>query len=185
MPGIPERERSVTEPAAAMEPAVRAAVAATLAELNAGPDDLALCSGACGGDLIFAEAALACGARLEIHIPFTEPGFLEASVTFAGDAWRRRFNAVKANPLASLLLMPERLGPLPANGNAYARNNLWMLYTALAHGPEKVRFVSLWDGKRGDGEGGTEHMVETVRRHSGEVYVIDTKALLNEAKGNS
>ena len=39
------------------EPVAAGAIADTLAKLGAGPGDLAICGGACGGDLIFAELA--------------------------------------------------------------------------------------------------------------------------------
>jgi hypothetical protein len=148
-----------------------------LDELDAGPKDLALCGGACGGDLLFAEACLARGLRLEVRIPFEEPTFLEKSVAFAGDQWRDRFNGVKKNSNTSLLVMPEELGPLPQKSNPYERDNLWQLYTALSWGPEKVRFICLWDGKGGDGPGGTAHMYNEVKRRTGNVTWIDIRKL--------
>jgi hypothetical protein len=114
---------------------------------------------------------------LEIRIPFDEPTFLKKSVTFAGESWRDRYDAVKNNRLTTLFMMPEELGPTPAAANPYERNNLWMLYTALSMGPEKVRFICLWDGKGGDGPGGTKHMHDEVLNRSGQVYVIDTNKL--------
>ncbi len=125
------------------------AIAGKLAEWEAGEQDLALCGGACGGDLLFAEACLARGLRLELRIPFAEPKFLKESVIFAGEGWRERYFRVKENPRTRVFIMPEELGPLPAQANPYERNNLWLLYTALAWGPEKVRFLCLWDGERG------------------------------------
>jgi tetratricopeptide (TPR) repeat protein len=154
-----------------------AAIAAKLDELEAGSEDLALCGGACGGDLLFAEACLQRGLHLEVYIPFDEPIFLRGSVTSAGDQWRDRFYKVKAHPLTRLLIMPEELGPLPKKADPYARNNLWQLYTALAWGPEKVCFICLWDRKEGDGPGGTKHMYDTVLKHSGQVHVLDTTKL--------
>jgi hypothetical protein len=53
------------------------AIAQALADLGVGQTDLAICGGACGGDLLFAEAALARGAHLEVYIPFDEATFLE------------------------------------------------------------------------------------------------------------
>jgi hypothetical protein len=53
------------------EPIAARAIAEPLAP--GGPYDLRR---ACGGDLLFAEAALARSARLELHIPFEEPTFL-------------------------------------------------------------------------------------------------------------
>ena len=44
-------------------------------------------------------------------------------------------------------------------------------------GPDKVRFICLWNRKGGDGPGGTEHMYETVQKYSGRVYVLDTNVL--------
>jgi tetratricopeptide (TPR) repeat protein len=154
-----------------------AAISAKLDELGAGPEDLALCGGACGGDLLFAEACLARGLKLELRIAFDEPTFLKKSVSFAPGNWTERYFKVKAHSNTRTLVMPEELGPLPAGSNAFARVNLWQLYTSLAWGPEKVRFVCLWNRKGGDGPGGTQHMYETVQKYSGRVYVIDTTTL--------
>jgi hypothetical protein len=153
------------------------AIAKKLDELGAGRKDLALCGGACGGDTLFAEACIKLGLCLEIRIPFDESTFLKNSVTFAGESWRDRYYAVKNNRLTTLFMMPEELGPTPADANPYERNNLWMLYTALSMGSEKVRFICLWDGKGGDGPGGTKHMHGEVLNRSGQVYVIDTNKL--------
>ena len=148
-----------------------------LNELQAGPKDMALCGGACGGDLLFAEACLKLHVHLQIRIPFDEPTFLEKSVTFAGENWRERYFAVKNNKLTNLFLMPDQLGPTPENANPYERNNLWQLHLALSMGTEKVRFICLWDGKGGDGPGGTKHMHDEVKKHAGRVFVLDTNTL--------
>lgn len=153
------------------------AIAAKLDELGAGAGDLALCSGACGGDLLFAMTCLERGLRLCLHIPLDEPTFLKESVSFAGDKWRDRFFQVKAHPNTQLLIMLEELGLPPKGTNPFARNNLWMLYTALAYGLEKVYFLCLWDRQEGDNPGGTKHMHDSVLNYSGQVYVIDTNTL--------
>ena len=66
------------------EPLASDAIRRRLSYLGAGPKDLAICGGACGGDLLFAEAALAEGAPLEMYLPFDEPTFVVRSVDFAG-----------------------------------------------------------------------------------------------------
>jgi tetratricopeptide (TPR) repeat protein len=153
-----------------------AEIAKVLNDLGAGPDDLALTQGASGGDLIFAEACLTRGVKLQLMQPFPEPEFIERSVAPAAGDWRSRFYAVKDNKLTQpVLCMPEELGVAPRN--PFERCNLWLLYTALAYGPEKVRFVCLWNGGGGDGSGGTAQMVEEVKKHTGQVVWLDTRRL--------
>ncbi|NJD54961.1 MAG: tetratricopeptide repeat protein, partial [Nitrospirae bacterium] len=122
-------ERATPRFPPAKEPIAAYAITKKLDELDAGSKDLALCGGACGGDLLFAEACLKLGIRLQIRIPFDEPIFLKNSVTFAGRNWRDRYFAVKSNKLTNLLVMPEELGPTPEDANPYERSNLWQLYT--------------------------------------------------------
>ncbi len=153
------------------------AIAAKLNELGGGAEDLALCGGACGGDLLFAEACLARGLNLELRIPFDEPTFIQKSVAFVPGNWTDRFYQVKGHPKTKLFVMPKELGPVPKGASPYARDNLWQLYSALAWSPDKVRFICLWNGKGGDGVGGTQHMYETVQKYAGRVYVLDTTKL--------
>lgn len=159
------------------EEVAKRAIAEKLDHLRAGEEDLAICGGACGGDILFAEEALRRGLKLNVRIPFPEGEFLEKSVTFAGEQWRERFRAMKEHPNTELLVMPEELGPTPVDANSYERNNLWQLCYALSWGAEKVRFIALWDGRGGDGRGGTKHMCESVKRLSGEVHIIETGSL--------
>jgi hypothetical protein len=160
------------------EPIAARAIAEALADLRLGPADLAICGGACGGDLLFAEAALARGARLELYIPFDEPTFLEKSVDFADRDWRARYFAAKA--LAVLHVAPSELGPIREEEDAYERNNRWMLDSAVRFGADKVDFICLWNGEGGDGPGGTRHMMEEVRQRGGRTRWLDTTKLWGE-----
>jgi tetratricopeptide (TPR) repeat protein len=166
----------------AMKDLAASVIAKKLEELGAGPDSVGICEGACGGDLLFAEAALARGMRLELRLPFEEPDFLVNSVAFAGEEWVDRYYRVKSSPLTRVLAMPQELGSTPAGLDPYERANLWQLYTALAEGPERVRFIALWNGEESGKRGGTDHMIESVRKRSGRVYVIDANALLQKAR---
>jgi hypothetical protein len=157
------------------EPVAAAAIAAVLSDLGVGPDDLAICGGACGGDLLFAEAALARGARLELYIPFDEPAFLAKSVDFADKDWRARFLAAKAR--ATLHVQPIELGPPPSGEDPYERNNRWMLDATARFGADRLDFVCLWNGEGGDGPGGTRHMMEEVRTRGGRATWLDTTKL--------
>jgi tetratricopeptide (TPR) repeat protein len=152
----------------------------TLDKLGARAGDFALCQAAAGGDLLFLEACQQRGVEPLILLPFDEPEFIERSIMRASDAeaWRQRFHAMKAAaPAPAIRTMPEELGPCPKGVDPYERCNLWLLYTALAYGENKVRFVCLWNGAGGDGPGGTRHMYDEVRRRGGQVAWIDTRTL--------
>ena len=155
-------------------------IAAALDQLGAGPDDIALTQGACGGDLLFTEACQQRGVKVLWLQPFREPDFIEKSVVCGHETWRNRYFAAKAKLAAPIRSAPEELGDPPPNsepGYAYERCNLWLLYTALACGVDKVRFVCLWNGGGGDGPGGTEHMYNEVKRRTGQVSWLDTRTL--------
>jgi len=165
------------------EPLVEAAgarITALLQELDAGPDDLALTQGACGGDLLFTEACQARGVRVTWQQPFAEPEFIQRSVLRCGEHWRQRYLAARQRLGNPILAAPEALGEPPRDvgeGYPYERCNLWLLYTALAWGIDKVHFVCLWNGAGGDGPGGTAHMYEEVAKRTGQVHWIDTRRL--------
>jgi tetratricopeptide (TPR) repeat protein len=159
-------------------------IAAALDTLGAGPDDLALTQGASGGDTLFLEACQARGLRLHLLLPLEEPEFIDRSIlpTADGDKWRERYYAIRSALKDPPRIMPTELGPLPRTGrdkraNPFERCNLWLLYTALAWGVDKVRFICLWNGSGGDGPGGTEHMYQEVKRRTGRVTWLDTRTL--------
>jgi len=157
------------------EPVAAAAIAGALNRLCAGAEDLAICSGACGGDLLFAEAALERRVRLELYLPFDEPTFLARSVDFADRDWRARYRAVRSQ--ATLHVMPAERGPTPEGENPYERDNLWMLEAATRFGAGKVDFICLWNGQQGDGPGGTRHLMKEVERRAGRAHWLDTRRL--------
>jgi tetratricopeptide (TPR) repeat protein len=164
---------------AAMEAAATERIGAALDALGAGPDDIAYCQAAAGGDLIFLEAAQQRQVRCQVLLPFDEPTFLQRSIlpSVCGQQWRDRYFAMKDKLTLPIRLMPDELGPTPQQGNAYERCNQWLLSSALACGIDRVRFISLWNGTGGDGPGGTAHLLQEVQRRTGRVNWIDTSSL--------
>ena len=162
---------------ASKEPVAAGAIAKLLdsTDIQVDSSDLAICGAACGGDLLFAEACLARGAKLELYIPFDEATFLKESVDFADSDWHDRFEAAKAK--ATLHVAPDELGPLPHDEDPYERNNMWMLESAARFDPEKVIFICLWNGKGGDGPGGVKHLMDEAGRKTKRVYWLDTRKL--------
>ena len=160
--------------------AAAARIRAALDDVGAGVDDLGLCGGASGGDLLFAEACLERSMRVELHLARMENEFLAESVTFADPdrRWEQSFSGVKDNPATTVLVMPEELGPAPEGVSVHDRCNRWILYTALSRGLRRTSFITLWNGEPGDGPGGTQNMVELVRKLTGrQPIVIDPASL--------
>jgi len=65
-----------------------AAIDKLLDELGAVTTDVAISSGACGGDLLFVESCLQRRLRVEIYLPIVQEDFLKESINCAGEYWR-------------------------------------------------------------------------------------------------
>ena len=159
------------------------AIEAALDKIGVAEGDLGLCGGACGGDLLFAEACLARSMNLEVRLTRREPQFLADSVTFADadHCWFHAFQRVRKNPRTRTLIMGDEVGPTPDGVSVHDRANRWQLYSALSQGLESVHFIALWDGKPAGGPGGTEEMVEHIRRFTGRAPVLIDPAHLQAA----
>jgi tetratricopeptide (TPR) repeat protein len=173
----PDRKESRFPPD--KEPIAAAKIAEALERLGAGPEDLVFSQAGAGADLLFLEACQQRGLRCQVMLPFPEPEFIESSIvpSAGGNEWRDRFFAMKAKLEDPIRIMPDELGPQPKGVNPYRRCNLWLLYSALACGIDKVRFLALWDGGGSDGPGGTAHMYNEVKRRTGRVIWLDTRTL--------
>jgi len=169
----PGRSRPRFPPA--LEAAVDTAIRSVVDRLQPSGDDVAICSGACGGDLLFAEAVLDRGVPIRMYLPFDEATFLDTSVNFANARWAERFHVVARK--AQRFIAPDMLGRLHDGADPFERTNQWMLDEALRLGSEGVSFVCVWNGEGGDGPGGTKHMIDTIRARNGEVNWIDIRTL--------
>lgn len=164
------------------ESSIAAAIDAALTELGAGPADLGITQGACGGDLLFAEAMLKRGASLELHLPLPEESFVVKSVDFrkassaVADRWRERFYTVRQHRSVRATVMHAESESGESDG-VFERCNLWMLEHALSFGADKVRFICVWNGDGGDGPGGTDHMRKAVQKSGGAECWIDIRKL--------
>jgi hypothetical protein len=158
------------------EGAVRLKIVEQLGRWKAGASDAAVCAGACGADILFAEACLERGARVLLLIPLPEAEFVERSVAFADADWEARYHALRAK--CDTRFQHEVLGPPAAGEDPFARNNAWCLDTARSLvRPERVHAILVWDGKSGgDGPGGTADFAARVAA-SGAVALIDPTKL--------
>ena len=159
----------------AREPRVADAIRAKLEALDAGATHLAISSAACGGDILFGEAACERGVPRRIYLPFEEQIFLRKSVEFADNDWPARYRRLVER--AALFIAPRVLGPLLEGADPYERTNLWMLEQAQLVAGDNLTFICVWDGEAGDGPGGSEHMMAAVRRTGGSVHWIDIRTV--------
>jgi hypothetical protein len=137
---------------------VRAKIVQRLMKLNA---QFGFSSLACGGDLLFAEAMLERGGEINIVLPFKKEEFRKISVDILpGIDWGKRFERVLAKA-ANVVVLNEWGN---ANDGAIfdycnrALNGLALLKGKF-FGVDVVP-LAVWDGRPGDGRGGTQTFVD-------------------------
>lgn len=161
-----------------MEKETRKRIDGALEKYETGENDLAVTAGAaCGGDLIFIEACLERGMKVEVHLPFSEPQYIKNNVSFAGDEWVERFYTVRNHPDVKINFQLDHVGKPKADDNPYERNNRWALYSSLIQGIDRVRLIALWDGKVTDTDRDgalVGHMLEEMRYVGGYVEHLNT-----------
>ncbi len=131
-------------------------------------DTMAISGLACGGDLLFAEEWLKTGRPLQAYLPREEADFLDESVRFAGEEWVDTFRQVTADPNLVVIGPDEEMLRLD---DPHTANNLRMLDAALLR-PGSLHGLFLWDGKGGDGPGGTEHLASAVVEEGGSLTIL-------------
>jgi hypothetical protein len=125
-----------------------------------------------GGDIIFHEECRRLEIATQIVLPFEPSEFVKSSVAgIPGSNWEARFWAVwnLADPDKKHVL------GLTASDDAYGICNSHLLELAHQHG--RVHLIALWDGKGGEGPGGTADLVEKAARMGDELTIISPQDL--------
>ena len=161
-----------------------------LAAWSVGPGDLAICGGARGSDIIFAELCANRGAEVWLFISLDEEDFLEQSVRVPGTDWEQRFIALRKRKGVKTIMQNEQVAASPAShppdsaasaaSSPFARANIWMVETGKkeAPSPDKLYAILVWDEKpAGDGPGGTADFAARVKKAGGHVAVINPTKL--------
>ena len=164
-------------PAAKAE-AVLAEIARQIAQWEIGAGDLAVCGGACGADILFAEECLRRDAKIRLLLAQEVGDFVRDSVQHASSDWVQRFHALREK--AEVAAQPERLGKAPPDFSIYARNNLWIINNARIEAADsaKIHALLVWDQKStGDGPGGTSDFEAKVRNLGGLIEIINPTKL--------
>jgi hypothetical protein len=145
-------------------------------------DTLGIAGGASGGDILFHEVCAELGIETELYLALPVADFQTESVEPGGEDWVARFQAQcrKKPPriLQKSLAPPEWLASLEGY-NIWERNNLWMMFGALATGAARQTLIALFNEDRDpDGPGGTRHLLTVARKHGLRTLPLDARPLL-------
>ena len=179
---VDEPGRAIPRFPAAQEAKAREAIRAAVMSEAAGNGApiVGLAGGASGGDLLFHDVCEDLGLERRMHLIMPRDEYVRASVATAGPDWIKRFDHHHETAARRVYQASKELPVWLQEKKGYTvwqRANGWMLHNALAAGESGVVLIALWDGKGGDGPGGTQHMVETAGERGARTVVIDTKKL--------
>ena len=140
-----------------------------------GAKDLAIVSGACGGDILFAEACLKLGLTVKLYLALPETEFIERSVRIDHTDWEERYQKLSQNKKVSKEYLDNYQGELTEGISVFAQTNLWIINTAFQIASEGNLYALLvWDEKpTGDGQGGTSDFVNKIQTSCGNIAIIN------------
>jgi hypothetical protein len=162
------------------EGVVRERIAEQLEGWGVGAGDLAICGGARGGDILFAELCADRGAEVWLFLALPEGEFLEKSVRLPNSDWEERFFTLRDREDVKVSLQVERLKWPPKGTSVFSRNNLWIINTARveANHPEDLYAVLVWDEQpTGEGPGGTSDFAARIKELGGRLAIINPTEL--------
>jgi hypothetical protein len=139
-----------------------------------------IAGGACGGDILFHEVCAELHIPTKLFLALPPDLFVRESVQHGGADWVERFGRLTARLQPPVLATTPQLPTwLKTDGryNIWKRNNLWMLFNALALDAERLTLIALWDNGPADGEGGTRDLFELVEARGHKVVRLEAERL--------
>ena len=167
----------------ALEPAVACALAERLAALGAG---IGFAPAASGADLLFLEALRARGGDIHVVLPYDREQFRKDQVDLGSTSgWGERFERVLAQA-TEVVVTSEQSSPQAPTVFEYANTFLygWAKLRAEQLEAELVP-LAVWDGKPGDGPGGTAGAVARWQARGHRVEIIDLAKILRAMPGGA
>ena len=153
-------------------------VAARLDNWRIGSGDLAICGGARGSDILFADLCADRGTEVWLFISLQEKAFIEQSVRLPGTNWERRWFDLRKRPGVKTFWLHQQAFPM--DQSPFATANTWMINTwkTEAPDPDHRYAVVVWDERdTGDGSGGTAHFVGGLKKAGGHLAIINPTTL--------
>ncbi len=155
--------------------AVREAIRARLSELRGGFGFSALARGA---DILFVDEMLKRRSQVKVILPFAVDEFEKTSV---GPRWAPRYRELLADPRVELQILDERMPSaeeLPHRSFACRGPSFRRATGSAGKLGDRPLPLAVWDGKPGDGPGGTADAVTLWQQTGHEMVWIDLAALL-------
>jgi hypothetical protein len=173
------------------EEIVRAKIIDQLQHWQIDAKSLAICSGAQGADILFAECCLSLGAKVNLLIPLPQAEFLARSVHLDNANWEDRYLALLQQLNVSVFFLEDFLANNPEkfsiSDNIFAQNNLWVIHTAqtmlrFSYGDASLSAelfaILVWDEQsQGDGPGGTADFADRIHQSQGTIAIINPTKL--------
>ncbi|MDB5555666.1 MAG: hypothetical protein JWL86_5650 [Rhizobium sp.] len=140
---------------------------------------------ASGTDLLFHEVCAELNIKTTIVLPIPVPDYGQDSVSGGGPEWVEKFNTLmNSNPpivfsdSTDLPVWAKKI----SNYGVYQRGNIFMMAKALLAPNADVTLLALWNGKAGDGPGGTADMIDLAEAQGAKALVQDSNALFGLPK---
>jgi len=152
----------------------RLAIREKLRELRIG---YGFSSAARGSDILFLEELLERGGYAQVILPFPQGAFAKTSV---GCGWNERYSAVLSHKHVEVTVLTDKVptdDKLPAAFNRCSRvvNKKAIEFAKMLD--EKPVLLAVWNGKIGDGRGGTEEAVRAWREDGYKLVQINISKL--------
>jgi class 3 adenylate cyclase/tetratricopeptide (TPR) repeat protein len=128
-------------------------------------------SAASGSDILFLEAMQSLGGRTYIVLPCNQEQFIEESVG-SSDSWVARFQAVVKRAAEVIIVSPSRLS-IGSVAYDFASDVLYgQALSASRQNGTKLFHLAVWDGREGDGRGGTADIINLWRQRTDDITVV-------------
>ena len=141
-----------------------------------------IAGGACGSDILFHEVCNALNVPTQLMLALPEAQFQAGSVNHGGVDWVMRYQQLCQRVTPRVLAESKDLPRWLSGKKGYdiwQRNNLWMMFSALAAQARYLTLVALYNREKDpDGPGGTAHLVNVAADWGFKTVELDARHLL-------
>ena len=141
-----------------------------------------IAGGACGSDILFHEVCNALNIPTQLLLALPEAQFQAESVNRGGVDWVMRYQQLCQRVTPRVLADSKDLPRWLSGRKGYdiwQRNNLWMMFNALATQARNLTLIALYNREKDpDGPGGTAHLVNVAANWGFKTVELDARQLL-------